>query len=188
MCWPATFVAEDRCRCGQRNASTGAARDLIESGQPLFLAKTTWPWNWEWVLRGYYGSRWRRCLQVFRRTCWPIPALNGKKTGSLEQAVAGVGQWARLRRCPATHAQLPQLRGDGVVLMIAVSFGPQVASFNLAQRSVLVTGTFLSRELGPVCLNDNSETAAARSWVLLEGDPTRHPFHSSRPLATAGEH
>ena len=47
------FVAEadaDAATERQRRA----ARDLIESGQPLFLARTV-ALELEWVLRGYYG-------------------------------------------------------------------------------------------------------------------------------------
>jgi predicted nucleic-acid-binding protein len=81
------FVAEadaDAATERQRRA----ARDLIESGQPLFLAKTV-ALELEWVLRGYYGFPVEKVLQVFDHLL-AHPGLTAEDRSALEQAVAGV--------------------------------------------------------------------------------------------------
>jgi predicted nucleic-acid-binding protein len=65
-----------------------AARDLIESGQPLFLAKTV-ALELEWVLRGYYGFQVEQVLQVFDHLL-AHPGLTAEDRPAQEQAVAGV--------------------------------------------------------------------------------------------------
>lgn len=47
------FVEEERADSATQHQRR-AARQLIESGQKLFLPKTV-ALEWEWVLRGYYG-------------------------------------------------------------------------------------------------------------------------------------
>ena len=56
------FVAEDDADAATERQRR-AARDLIESGQPLFLAKTV-ALELERVLRGYYGFPVEQVLQV----------------------------------------------------------------------------------------------------------------------------
>ncbi|MFM9103643.1 MAG: hypothetical protein ACKOPS_20845 [Cyanobium sp.] len=83
------FVAEDDADAAtvrQRQA----ARALIESGQPLFLAKTV-ALELEWVLRGYYGFPVEQVLQVFDHLL-AHPALMAEDRPALEQAVVGVGR------------------------------------------------------------------------------------------------
>jgi len=81
------FVDEadaDRATAAQRQA----ARQLIESGQELFLPKTV-ALEFEWVLRGYYGFAVESVLQVFEQllnhTC-----LSVEDRPDLEQALAGL--------------------------------------------------------------------------------------------------
>ena len=81
------FVEEadaDRATAAQRQA----ARQLIESGQELFLPKTV-ALELEWVLRGYYGFAVEAVLQVFEQllnhTC-----LSVEDRPDLEQALAGL--------------------------------------------------------------------------------------------------
>jgi predicted nucleic-acid-binding protein len=81
------FVEEadaDRATAAQRQA----ARQLIESGQELFLPKTV-ALELEWVLRGYYGFAVESVLQVFEQllnhTC-----LSVEDRPDLEQALAGL--------------------------------------------------------------------------------------------------
>ena len=77
-----------------------AARQLIESGQPLFLPKTV-ALELEWVLRGYYGFAAAQVLAVF-------DLLLGHPTLTLEDRPAlRVG----FRRCPPSR-QLPHLPDD----------------------------------------------------------------------------
>jgi len=72
-------------------------------------------------------------------------------------------QWLDFARC-LHHAACRTLRGDGVVWMIAVSFGA-VAKLNLAPR--LFVPHVPERELGPVCLNHSENSPPPRSWCSL---------------------
>lgn len=81
------FVAEDDADAATE-LQRRAARDLIESGQPLFLAKTV-ALELEWVLRGYYGFSVEQVLQVFDHLL-AHPGLTAEDRPALEQAVAGV--------------------------------------------------------------------------------------------------
>jgi predicted nucleic-acid-binding protein len=81
------FVAEDEADAGTERQRR-AARDLIESGQPLFLAKTV-ALELEWVLRGYYGFPVEQVLQVYDHLL-AHPGLTAEDRPALEQAVAGV--------------------------------------------------------------------------------------------------
>lgn len=65
-----------------------AARQLIESGQPLFLPKTV-ALELEWVLRGYYGIAAAQVLSVFDLLL-SDPALILEDRPSVAQAVAGL--------------------------------------------------------------------------------------------------
>jgi predicted nucleic-acid-binding protein len=65
-----------------------AARDLIESGQPLFLPKTV-VLELEWVLRGYYGFGVEQVLQVLDQLLHHA-CLEVEDRPALEQAVAGL--------------------------------------------------------------------------------------------------
>lgn len=65
-----------------------AARDLIESGQDLFLPKTV-VLELEWVLRGYYGFAVEQVLQVLDQLLHHA-CLEVEDRPALEQAVAGL--------------------------------------------------------------------------------------------------
>ena len=65
-----------------------AARDLIESGQPLFLPKTVML-ELEWVLRGYYGFGVEQVLQVLDQLLHHA-CLEVEDRPALEQAVSGL--------------------------------------------------------------------------------------------------
>ncbi|MEB3165676.1 MAG: type II toxin-antitoxin system VapC family toxin [Cyanobacteriota bacterium] len=65
-----------------------AARQLIESGQALFLPKTV-ALELEWVLRGYYGFGVDQVLQVMEQLLYH-PDLTAEDLPSLEQAVTGL--------------------------------------------------------------------------------------------------
>ena len=81
------FVAEadvDPATDAQRQA----ARHLIESGQPLFLAKTV-ALELEWVLRGYYGFAAAQVDAVFS-VLLGLPSLTPEDRPALEQALAGL--------------------------------------------------------------------------------------------------
>jgi predicted nucleic-acid-binding protein len=81
------FVEEaeaDRATAAQRQA----ARQLIESGQELFLPKTV-ALELEWVLRGYYGFAVESVLQLFEQLLHH-PCLSVEDRPDLEQALAGL--------------------------------------------------------------------------------------------------
>jgi predicted nucleic-acid-binding protein len=81
------FVAEadaDPATEAQRQA----ARQLIESGQPLFLPKTV-ALELEWVLRGYYGFAAAQVDAVFS-VLLGLPSLTPEDRPALEQALAGL--------------------------------------------------------------------------------------------------
>ncbi len=65
-----------------------AARQLIESGQDLFLPKTV-ALELEWVLRGYYGFGVEQVLQVFDQLLHHA-CLQLEDRPALEQAVSGL--------------------------------------------------------------------------------------------------
>ena len=69
-------------------AQRQAARQLIESGQELFLPKTV-ALELEWVLRGYYGFAVESVLQVFEQLL-NHPYLSVEDRPDLEQALAGL--------------------------------------------------------------------------------------------------
>ena len=82
------FVAEtgaDTATETQRQA----ARQLIESGQLLFLPKTV-ALELEWVLRGYYGFAASQVLAVFDLLLGH-PTLTLEDRPAVVQAVAGLG-------------------------------------------------------------------------------------------------
>ena len=81
------FVAEDGADAATERQRQ-AARQLIESGQPLFLPKTV-ALELEWVLRGYYGFAAEQVLLVFDHLL-AHPALTTEDRPALEQAVAGL--------------------------------------------------------------------------------------------------
>ena len=68
------FVEEDSADTATA-AQRQAARQLIESGQDLFLPKTV-SLELEWVLRGYYGFPVESVLQVFEQLL-SHPSLQG---------------------------------------------------------------------------------------------------------------
>ena len=75
-----------------------AARQLIESGQPLFLPKTV-ALELEWVLRGYYGFAAAQVLAVFDLLLGhPTPTLEDRPCLSYPSAAAH-----EYRRCKPRH-------------------------------------------------------------------------------------
>jgi len=80
------FVEEDSADAATA-AKRQAARQLIESGQDLFLPKTV-ALKLEWVLRDYYGFSVEPVLQVFELLL-SHPSLHVESRPDLEQAVAG---------------------------------------------------------------------------------------------------
>jgi predicted nucleic-acid-binding protein len=81
------FVREDAADAATE-AQRQAARQLIESGQTLFLPKTV-ALELEWVLRGYYGFGVDQVLQVMEQLL-NHPDLTAEDRPDLEQAVAGL--------------------------------------------------------------------------------------------------
>jgi predicted nucleic-acid-binding protein len=84
----ARYFVEEAVADSATAAQRQAARQLIESGQELFLPKTV-ALELEWVLRGYYGFAVEAVLQVFEQllnhTCLSVEARP-----DLEQALAGL--------------------------------------------------------------------------------------------------
>jgi predicted nucleic-acid-binding protein len=84
----ARYFVEEAVADSATAAQRQAARQLIESGQELFLPKTV-ALELEWVLRGYYGFEVEAVLQVFEQllnhTC-----LSVEDRPDLEQALAGL--------------------------------------------------------------------------------------------------
>ena len=84
----ARYFVEEADADSATAAQRQAARQLIESGQELFLPKTV-ALELEWVLRGYYGFAVESVLQVFEQllnhTC-----LSVEDRPDLEQALAGL--------------------------------------------------------------------------------------------------
>jgi predicted nucleic-acid-binding protein len=84
----ARYFVEEADADSATAAQRQAARQLIESGQELFLPKTV-ALELEWVLRGYYGFAEESVLQVFEQllnhTC-----LSVEDRPDLEQALAGM--------------------------------------------------------------------------------------------------
>ena len=69
---------------------TSVARQLIESGQQLFLPKTVaLELELKWVLRGFYGFAVESVLQVFEQLL-NHPCLSVENRLDLEQALAGL--------------------------------------------------------------------------------------------------
>ncbi|HBH74012.1 MAG TPA: nucleotide-binding protein [Synechococcales bacterium UBA10510] len=84
----ARYFVEEADADSATAAQRQAARQLIESGQELFLPKTV-ALELELVLRGYYGFAMEAVLQVFEQllnhTC-----LSVEDRPDLEQALAGL--------------------------------------------------------------------------------------------------
>ena len=74
----ARYFVEEAVADSATAAPRQAARQLIESGQELFLPKTV-ALELEWVLRGYYGFAVEAVLQVFEQllnhTCLSVEAI-----------------------------------------------------------------------------------------------------------------
>jgi len=117
------FVAETYA-VRPRNASTGHARDLIESGQPLFWPKP-WPWNWKVGVRCVATTApVEKVLQVFDHLAWPIPAFTAEdRPASERRPWPGWAMAPDFPPMPCTMPAARKLRGRCVRLMIAVSFG-----------------------------------------------------------------
>ncbi|MEY3767575.1 MAG: hypothetical protein RLZZ11_645 [Cyanobacteriota bacterium] len=99
------FVEEDGADAATQDQRQ-AARQLIESGQDLFLPKTV-ALELEWVLRGYYGFAAEQVLQVFEQLL-RHPCLQLDDRPGLEQAVEGLR--SGLDFADAASRQLPRLR------------------------------------------------------------------------------
>ncbi len=84
----ARYFVEEADADAATAAQRQAARQLIESGQELFLPKTV-ALELEWVLRGYYGFAVESVLQVFEQLL-NHPCLSVEDRPDLEQALAGL--------------------------------------------------------------------------------------------------
>ena len=84
----ARYFVEEEGADAATQAQRQAARQLIESGQDLFLPKTV-ALELEWVLRGYYGFAAEQVLLVFEQLL-QHPYLQVEERPVLEQAVAGL--------------------------------------------------------------------------------------------------
>ena len=84
----ARYFVEEADADSATAAQRQAARQLIESGQELFLPKTV-ALELEWVLRGYYGFAVESVLQVFEQLV-NHPCISVEDRPDLEQALAGL--------------------------------------------------------------------------------------------------
>ena len=84
----ARYFVEEADADAATAAQRQAARQLIESGQDLFLPKTV-ALELEWVLRGYYGFAVESVLQVFEQLLHH-PCISVDDRPDLEQALAGL--------------------------------------------------------------------------------------------------
>ena len=84
----ARYFVEEADANSATQAQRQAARQLIESGQELFLPKTV-ALELEWVLRGYYGFAVEPVLQVFEQLLHH-PCLSVEDRPDLELALAGL--------------------------------------------------------------------------------------------------
>lgn len=129
------FVAEDDADAATERQRR-AARDLIESGQPLFLPKTG-ALELEWVLRGYYGFPVEQVLQVFDHLL-AHPGLTADDRPALDQAVGGV------RNGLGTADALHSARGRSCASMGAIDdrrFVRRSRYLNLAPRLLVPAGS-----------------------------------------------
>jgi len=125
------FVAEDGADATTERQRQ-AARQLIESGQALFLPKTV-ALELEWVLRGYYGFRAEQVLLVFDHLL-AHPGLSAEDRPALEQAVAGLR--GGLDFADALHHA--SCRGcDTLASFDDRGFGQRIRHLNLAPRVVV---------------------------------------------------
>ena len=84
----ARYFVEEADADAATQRQRAAARDLIESGQDLFLPKTV-ALELEWLLRGYYGFGIEQVLQVLDQLLHHA-CLEVEDRPALEQAVAGL--------------------------------------------------------------------------------------------------
>jgi predicted nucleic-acid-binding protein len=84
----ARYFIEEESADDATLAQRQAARELIESGQDLFLPKTV-ALELEWVLRGYYGFAAEQVLLVFEQLLHH-PCMQVEDRPVLEQALAGL--------------------------------------------------------------------------------------------------
>ena len=84
----ARYFVEEAQADGATQRQREAARQLMESGQDLFLPKTV-ALELEWVLRGYYGFLAEQVLQVLDQLLHHA-GLEIEDRAALEQAVAGL--------------------------------------------------------------------------------------------------
>ena len=84
----ARYFVEEAGADAATQSQREAARQLMESGQDLFLPKSV-ALELEWVLRGYYGFPVEQVLQVFDHLL-AHPGFTAEDRPALEQAVAGV--------------------------------------------------------------------------------------------------
>ncbi len=116
-------------------AQRQAARQLIESGQNLYLPKTV-ALELEWVLRGYYGFAAEQVLQVFEQLLHH-PCLELEDRTVLEQALAGVR--SGLDFADALHHA--SCRGcEAIASFDDRSFARRIRQLNLPPRVVIPRG------------------------------------------------
>ena len=84
----ARYFVEEASADADTQRQREAARQLMESGQDLFLPKSV-ALELEWVLRGYYGFGVEQVLQVLDQLLFHA-SLEVEDRPALEQAVAGL--------------------------------------------------------------------------------------------------
>ena len=129
------YVAEDEADAATERQRR-AAHDRLESGQPLFLAKTV-ALELEWVLRGYYGFPVEQVLQVFE-LLQAHPGLTAEDRPALEQAVTGVRRGLDFADA-LHHASCRSC--EAMASFDDRGFGRRSRQLNLAPRLFMPAGT-----------------------------------------------
>ena len=125
------FVAEQGADA-TTEAQHQAARQLIESGQPLFLPKTV-ALELESVLSGYYGFGADQVLGVFQ-VLLGLPSLTLEDRPALEQAVSG--RDAGLNFADALHHASCR-RCEAIASFDDRGFARRIRQLNLPPRVVV---------------------------------------------------
>lgn len=135
-----------------------AARQLIESGQDLFLPKSV-ARELEWVLRGYYGFAVEQVLQVLEHLLHHA-GLEIEDRPALEQAVAGLG--AGLDFADALHHA--SCRGcDAIASFDDRGFARRIRQLNLPPRVVVPQPLRWTPSSPP-------RSSGSGSWLLSQAD------------------
>lgn len=130
----ARYFVEEEYADAVTEAQRLAARELIESGQDLFLPKTV-ALELEWVLRGYYGFAAEQVLELFEQLL-QHPCLLVEDRPGLEQALTGLR--SGLDFADALHHA--SCRDCGAIASFDDrGFARRIRQLNLAPRVVIPT-------------------------------------------------